>query len=226
MKKLVSAFLLLVLLSLVFVVPLSVQAHGNSTVYGFEIALFASLVDDGENAINPQTVEVLYDLNGNPSFLVAGVIPHGFAIMFRDAIAISEKITTEGVTNPFASARGRKIYAGPMMYIDYYNGVYINLLREQEIGGNHIQSMSMITESVLSNLPEPSLIQPLFTPAGGRWITHHSFIRNAGFGENVHGTCGPIAASIILVHFEMMERMNGRTRYRVVPENLFPPHGE
>ena len=132
MKKMLSVFLFFAALS-VLTIPISAQADittppaiemdvpalepdvfvSESIISPFEINVFASLVNDGTYAINPQTVEVLYDLSGNPSFLIADVMPYGFAIMFRDAAEISELNVSEGAVSPYLMARGRKIYAGP-----------------------------------------------------------------------------------------------------------------
>ena len=218
MKKSWNMFLFIVLLVGAFAIPVSVQA----TVSAYEINIFASLVNDDTNSIIPQSVEVLYDLSGNPSFLIADVLPHGFAIIFRDAAEISELITSEGAVNPYLTARGRKIYAGPMLYIDYYDGVYTDLLRRRELNDNAVRHMSAATEDALDNIPEPPLFQPFSVSARTYIIGGDYRIRNAGFGDNVNGTCGQIAASIILVYYEKRERSRNRPRYRVVPEHLFP----
>ena len=94
MEKMLSVFPFLVLLS-IFAIPISTQAVFCPTVSTNEIDVFASLVDDGTNAIDPRTVEVLYDLSGNPSFLIADIVPYGFSIMFRYAAVISEQGTSE-----------------------------------------------------------------------------------------------------------------------------------
>jgi len=245
MKKFLSVLLIFMLLN-AFAVQLSAQDTSGTTgpalgidafvfdadafvysdyVSALEIDIFAALVNDGTNAINPQTVEVLYDLSGNPSFLLADIEPYGFAIMFRRAAGISGMATSEGAINPFTTARGRKIYAGPMAYIDFYDGVYTNLLTGRELGGGDVRHMQEITASVLSDLPEPSLIQP-FSVASERRISNQHLIRNVGFGVNDFGSCGPIAAAIILAYYEKLERANGRPAGRVIPSHQLPVDGE
>ena len=94
MTKMLSVFLFFILLNVV-AMPVSAQVVFDSTVSESEINIFASLVNDGTNSINPHTVEVLYDLSGNPSFLIADIVPYGFSIMFRYAAVISEQGTSE-----------------------------------------------------------------------------------------------------------------------------------
>ena len=214
MKKMM--FLFAVLLICLFAVPVTAQVTLDPTASDYEITIFSSLVNDGTKAVDPQTVEVLYDLNGNPSFLIADIIPHGFAIMFREAHEISEQAATEDTVNPYLTAMGQKVYAGPMSYIDFYNGVYTNLLFELELSDNAIQHMSLTTENVLTHLPEPSHIQAFSIPFEHR-ITHQDFVKQAGFGRNTNNTCGQIAAAILLVYYERLERVNGRPNNRVVP---------
>jgi len=202
MKKLLCVSLFVVLLSIVFAVPTLAQPVNSSAISPFEIDIFASRVNNDTIAIDPQTVEVLYDLSGNPSFLIADIMPYGFAIMFRHATEISEQTTSEGAINPFATARGRRIYAGPMTYIDFYGGVYVNLLSGEPLNNEIIEHLRRATETALANLPEPLLFQPLSIPIERR-ITNSRIIETAGFGRNTTNTCGQIAASIILVYYAM-----------------------
>ncbi|MCL2355913.1 MAG: hypothetical protein FWC70_01980 [Defluviitaleaceae bacterium] len=241
MKKFLSVFLIFILLN-ALAVQISAQDMSGTTgpaigmdafmfdsdafmyndyVSALEIDIFVALVNDGTNAINPQTVEVLYDLSGNPSFLLADIVPYGFAIMFRRAAEISEMVTSEGATSPFAMARGRKMYAGPMAYIDFYDGVYTNLLTGWALGNASVQHMQMVTENVLDDLPAPLLVRS-FSFTGERRISNQNIIRNVGFADNTHGSCGPVAAAIILVYYEKLEQANGRPAGRVVPAQLFP----
>ncbi|MCL2358015.1 MAG: Ig-like domain-containing protein [Defluviitaleaceae bacterium] len=245
MKNFLSIFLIFILLN-VFAMQISAQDRHSTTgpalgidaftfdtgafvyndyVSALEIDIFAALVSDGANVINPQTVEVLYDLSGNPAFLIADIVPHGFAIVFRRSAEISEIIISEGAVNPYIYARGRKIYAGPMAYIDFYGGVYTHLLTGRELSDGNVRHMQSATAIVLNDLPEPPLIRP-FSVAGERRISNQRFIQNAGFGRNVSGTCGQIASSIMLVYYEKLERANGRPAGRVVPQHLFPPDRE
>ena len=110
MKK---AIFLLVLIICTFNFSFSAKAL-DSEVSPYEIEQFAALLETDETNIN---VEILYDLNDNPSFLLAEIKPYGFAVLFRNSSVISEKVIGEGVDNPYNSVSGKKYYAGPMCYI-------------------------------------------------------------------------------------------------------------
>jgi RNA recognition motif-containing protein len=116
----------------------------NPEVSEDELEQIASQLEiDVENV----TVEILYDLNDNPSFILVDTAPYGFAVMFRNPIIASERSRADGTINPYASVNGKKYYGGLFSYIVLNNDAYTDIRTGNELTkADIIKSMSAIKE--------------------------------------------------------------------------------
>ena len=203
----------------VLICSLCVTAYANaldSEINDFEIESFASMLETNKENI---TVEVLYDLNDSPVFLLASITPYGYAIMFREALAISEMSIAEGVTSPYSSLSGKKYYAGPMFYIVMNNGIYTDVISGKTLDRNTILRAGQVTDNALDKLVHSqSAPQVRSIPRDReRIIKNADVIRDMGFGVNVDGTCGQLAAAILLTYYAVVEDKP------YVPKSLLDP---
>ena len=121
-------------------------------ISALEIEQFSSLLEMNGDSIVTDSVEILYDLNDNPSFLLAEIEPQGFAILFRNSSVISEKYTSDGAVNPYRSVSGQKYYAGPMCYIVFNNSTYTDILSGTALRDIDISRAKFATEQTLERL--------------------------------------------------------------------------
>ena len=121
----------------------------NSEIADYEVEQLASLLEVDKTDIS---VEILYDLNENPSFLLADISPQGYAIVFREASKISEMSTEGEPGSPYGSALGKKYYAGPMCYIVKNDDTYTDVLTGKALSNADIVRARSATEQALEKL--------------------------------------------------------------------------
>ena len=179
-----------------------------------------SSMGSGRNYTIEQAIP-LKDLSGNVEYALLTFEGKGYAIISLDSGTMLEALP-DGY-NPYSSIKGDPYYAGPLNYLykdslaNLYSITENKLITEQEIASK-MEELSQLR--TMQGVRQQSGMAPAANPAS-YIVTYSSYIKNTmPFGNNVDGTCGSVAAGMMLTCLDAKVYGIGK----VVPLSM--PYGE
>ncbi|GHV05157.1 hypothetical protein FACS1894217_01570 [Clostridia bacterium] len=171
-----------------------------------------------------EAVKPLLGFSDEPEYALVTFKGKGYAIISLLTEQIIEALP-DG-ENPYQGVSGEEYYAGPMNYIyadnsgDLFDVEDNHELSDEEIALTSEQVDKAIEENLAatSTPSRGSLVRA--TPASAMVTNSDYIINSMSFGKNVNGTCGSVAAGMMLTYIDKYVVGTGK----VVPLSM--PYGE
>ena len=173
----------------------------SSAVISDTLSVLSAMTEGRAFTVN--SVETLYSLSGNVEYALVTFSGGGYAIIDVASGCLVEALP-DGI-NPYANVSGDKYYAGPLNHIYMDSTDNLRSVKENSVlTATEIQEKTTaITEA--RNQQEIAKAEGSGSKANpaSATVTYSSYIINTmAFGNNVNGTCGSVAAGMMLTYLD------------------------
>ena len=208
-KKILSLSIAMLcsVITLLFTVSVKQVTANNSAN---QTAQIEEIINEVFDNVQIESCETLYGMDGSDDFIYVTFKNSGYVIFYNDTMAMLEYSLKD--KGPYSNILGKKYYAGPFNYYFKENEIFLNITNDTYfISENQANSMAVHINETLSddesyankNVPkidEDHLIKgksPKET--GTHYIANNIYFSKAPtHGDNIHGTCGSVAAQLLL----------------------------
>lgn len=177
---------MVILVSMFFAVCLvTVTADAYAYNYLDNIAYAEMLSKELFGEVEVRTSEYLYDFDDSPAYIHVDFGEHGYAIYFRDTMELIEYAPIGSL--PYDDDECKKYYGGPTEYLKKEDSSFVKMSSDS---GQYTSPDFDINNILLAD------------PVGSKSATYipnaQYFVSSPTHGKNVHGTCGSVAAQLLL----------------------------
>ncbi len=205
-RNFILIFTILTFICMPFMATLS-KVSANDTKN--QLSVFENLTHEIFGGVKVQSCEYLYGLDEEPDYIYVDLLDQGYVIYHEDTMDILE-YSLNG-DSPYENIKEKKYYAGPTSYfikdgeeyVDLSNGMYAAIVEScaryaskkgctnSSNEESNIKSAKLDTKNLIPATPPGAT-------AGGYIPNAQYFINNPTHGANEHGTCGSVAAQLLL----------------------------
>lgn len=187
--------------------PLAVAHAAESSD---ELSQFKSITYEIFGNTEIESCEYLYGLDNSSDYIYVDFSEQGYVIYHKDSAEMLEYSPTGD--GPYCGIEERKYYAGPSNYYIKEEGGFVNVSNKANsvVSGSQAQSLAVQVNNLLSGdgnsfNDAPKIDDENLIPATPPGTATAGYIKNAQYfvsdplhGFNRHGTCGSVAAQLLL----------------------------
>lgn len=164
-----------------------------------------------------ERIEILKDITEASDFLLLLFSGGGYAVVYRDNGEMVECLI-DG-QKPYEDVTGEKYYAGPFNYLEKADGQFYLLPDKKLIPSSEIKAKSIYLAEQKEDILNWAQQENVFSkslPSSAKVSYTYYIQHQMPFGSNTDGTCGPVAAGMVLQCFEQY-LVNGK---KIIPSSI------